>query len=61
MPGIHSAMPTHKDVGLKLALNNYYLFLNNEHKLISFNFFRTFDYSLSLIFLVALIQLAKQN
>lgn len=37
-------MVTHNDVHLKLALNNH-LILNNEHKIISFNFLRTYDYS----------------
>ena len=37
-------MPTLKDVRLKLAMNNY-LILNNEHKIISFTYFRSYDYS----------------
>ena len=41
---IHQAMTKHKDVRLKLALNHY-LILNNEHKVISYTYLRTHDYS----------------
>ena len=40
----HQSMTKHKDIRLKLALNHY-LILNNEHKIISYNFLRTNDYS----------------
>ena len=37
-------MTAHTDVALKLALGNH-LLLYNEHRVISFQFFRSFDYS----------------
>ena len=37
-------MTTHDDVALKLALNSH-LILNNEHKRLSYQFLRTYDYT----------------
>lgn len=42
---IHHAMPLFKNkIKLKIHLNNF-LILNNEHRILSFTFLQSFDYS----------------